>query len=289
MAYEFWLAPILIVVTVIAVVVGYRKLQADRVEIRAKTAKIFADFERDDARRLRREANEEAIKRKAAKIELKRVRAVERDETAAILGLISEAAILHKSTLRAKRRQTVLTDEYGIVDRSRWDQEIRYFIDRVVDPQAAQWGRAKFDGSNYFYTFFGRRIEEHIEGEQGEADSLSVYQSDMSGVDFENLVAERLISAGARVRFTPSTGDHGADLIAMHDGRTVVIQCKRSASSIGNKAVQEAYSGCGFHSGDEAWVVSDAPFTRQAQQLATSLSVRLVALEHLEGALEVSE
>ncbi len=286
MAYEILLGPVIVISAGIAGIVGHRKLQEDGKKAKAERAELLAQYERDEARRQRRRANDDAIKRKAEKIERKRIRAIEREETAAIFQLISDAATTHKSALRAKRRQAVSTDEYGIVDRSRWDQEIKYFIDRVVDPQAAQWGLAKFGGSDYFYKFFGRHIEEAIKSENAENDGLGVYASDMSGVEFENLVADRLINSGARVKLTSATGDHGADLVAIHNGRVIVIQCKRSVSPIGNKAVQEVYSGCGFHSGDEAWVVSDAPFTRQAHQLASTLSVRLVALESLEDALE---
>ena len=34
--------------------------------------------------------------------------------------------------LRRKQRQLVQTDDYGLVDRSRWEREVGYFLDKVV-------------------------------------------------------------------------------------------------------------------------------------------------------------
>ncbi len=38
----------------------------------------------------------------------------------------------HLAVLVRKRRQLVRVDDYGVVDRSRWDREIGYFFDKVV-------------------------------------------------------------------------------------------------------------------------------------------------------------
>ncbi len=77
------------------------------------------------------------------------------------------------------------------------------------------------------------------------------------------------------------TGDQGADLIAEAHGRRIVIQCKFHARPIGNKAVQEAFAGLGFHGGDVAVVVSNASYTRSARQLAEANGVILVHHDQL--------
>lgn len=288
MLNEFWIWPLILLAAL-----GYacfhfarqRRLRERRQLEKEELDKSRALFEKEDGRRQRREANEEAIRRKALKTENKRVKNAERDEMRAIIQLFSQSITPHKTTLRAKYRQTVSVDEYGVIDRSRWDTEVRYFIDRVSDPEVSRWGKDKLGQSDYYYKIFGNQLEQEINIADIGSETAAPYDAQMTGIEFEKLVANRLTAAGAEVHFTPPTGDHGADLVAAYNDRTIVIQCKRSSTAIGNKAVQEVYSGCAFHGGHEAWVVSDAPFTRQAQQLATTLSVRLIDFSYVENAL----
>lgn len=107
----------------------------------------------------------------------------------------------------------------------------------------------------------------------------------MARVDLKRLVAERLASTGADVRFIPATGDQGADLIGEYNGKIIVFQCRRSASTVDNKAVQEGCAGRKFHDAEQAWVVSDATLSRAARQLASSLSAWLVDFDQVEAAL----
>ena len=65
-----------------------------------------------------------------------RQRARERT-TAQFDALVAE----HLPVLRRKQRQLVRVDDYGVVDRSRWERELGYFIDRVVLPAAGGAGR----------------------------------------------------------------------------------------------------------------------------------------------------
>jgi hypothetical protein len=100
--------------------------------------------------------------------------------------------------------------------------------------------------------------------------------SNLSGEEFETLVAKLLRERGYEVLGTPRSGDQGADLIAKRGGKTIIIQAKCYAAPVGNKAVQEAASARIFYRGDEAWVVTNSTFTPSAKALARKAGVRLV-------------
>lgn len=71
--------------------------------------------------------------------------------------------------------------------------------------------------------------------------------------------------------------------IAERDGLKAGIQCKLYSSSIGNKAVQEAFAGKSYHSLDATIVMSNAPFTKSAQNLAESTGVILASHYDIPG------
>ena len=77
-----------------------------------------------------------------------------------------------------------------------------------------------------------------------------------------------------------NTGESDERHRAENDGRKVAVQCKKSSSAVGNKAVQEVVAGQKFYSAQDAAVVSDANFTRPAKELANVNSVKL--LHHLK-------
>ena len=99
---------------------------------------------------------------------------------------------------------------------------------------------------------------------------------DLSGKDFELLCVKILKKRGySNLILTPSTNDYGIDIIAESMGLKFAIQCKRSKSKIGNKAVQEAFSGKTYYKCDVAVVVTNNYFTRQAIETANATEVVL--------------
>ena len=91
----------------------------------------------------------------------------------------------------------------------------------------------------------------------------------MDGHEFEYFCAELLKNTGfENVNVTPGSGDQGIDVIAYKDGIKYGIQCKCYASDIGNKAVQEAFSGKEFYKCHIGVVLSNRYFTSSAMELA---------------------
>lgn len=99
---------------------------------------------------------------------------------------------------------------------------------------------------------------------------------EMDGVEFEKYASDLLRANGFKnVRLTPSSGDQGVDIIAHFDGASYAIQCKRYHGRVSNKAVQEAFTGCGFYHCDVAAVLTNSFFTVSAKQLAEENGVIL--------------
>lgn len=96
------------------------------------------------------------------------------------------------------------------------------------------------------------------------------------GFEFEHRCAAFLKTKGYRkVSVTPPSGDQGIDVIAYKSGVKYGIQCKYYSAPVGNKAVQEAYSGARFYDCDRAVVMTNHTFTKAARELADKLEVEL--------------
>jgi len=193
--------------------------------------------------------------------------------------ILSESIINeHAAELAIRRKQLTSTSNYGLVDQSKWLQEVEFFIDEIIEesgghvrnsPQRLQAVRVMIEQATANYS--ASRIG---------------FSSDMDPIDFEQMVADALADLGWETRLTKGSGDQGIDVIAEMREKRVVIQCKRYASAIGNSAVQEAYAGKSFENADYAAVVSNAKFTPGARQLAEA--TRVILLHHDELAqLEV--
>ena len=100
-----------------------------------------------------------------------------------------------------------------------------------------------------------------------------------NGHDFEHWVAAKLKAAGWTASVTQASGDDGVDVIAEQGGLRVAVQCKRFKGSVGNKAVQEVYSGMKHMQLERAVVISTGKYTKAAQDLASTTGVLLLS-EH---------
>lgn len=101
------------------------------------------------------------------------------------------------------------------------------------------------------------------------------------GHAFERLVAAKLEGYGFRADITAGSGDQGIDIIARRDGRKIGIQCKRYAGAVGNRAVQEAFSGRAFHRVDLAVVITTGHYTPSARALSRRTGVHLLHVKDI--------
>lgn len=107
--------------------------------------------------------------------------------------------------------------------------------------------------------------------------------SKMSGEDFEKYVLEILKRTGYKhVKLTKRSGDYGIDILADYKGKHYGIQCKLYQKPVGVAAIQQACAGSQYYQCDEAVVVTNQHFTRQAIALAQSNDVLLWDKEMLD-------
>lgn len=98
----------------------------------------------------------------------------------------------------------------------------------------------------------------------------------LSGTEFEEFLAGLFRAQGYTAELTSLTGDYGADLILIKDGRRIAVQAKRYGGSVGVSAVQEALSGQAYYQCHSAWVVTTGVFTNNALELAKKSGVKLI-------------
>ena len=111
----------------------------------------------------------------------------------------------------------------------------------------------------------------------------------MDGLEFENFCATLLKQNGFKnVSVTKASGDQGVDILAAKDGIKYGIQCKCYSSEVGNKAVQEAFSGKTFYNRHVGVVLTNNYFTSSAKELAEKSGIILWDRKQLLKMIEIS-
>lgn len=100
--------------------------------------------------------------------------------------------------------------------------------------------------------------------------------TEMTGLEFEDHVAQVARSCGLPVIMTPLTGDWGVDLIVGHRPNRIAVQCKRLSRPVGASAVQEVVAGAPMQDCARTMVVTNNEFTPAARKLAELHGCELV-------------
>ncbi len=98
----------------------------------------------------------------------------------------------------------------------------------------------------------------------------------MSGLEFERYCGYLLEKNNfSEIKITQASGNHGIDIITEKDGVTYAIQCTCHSNNISNTAIQQAHAGKSLYHKDLAVVMTNRYFTKQAQEEAEQLGVKL--------------
>jgi restriction system protein len=178
----------------------------------------------------------------------------------------------HLAVLVRKRRQLVRVDDYGVVDRSRWEREIGYFFDKVVFRALAPADLGRIEER---LDEFRERLELMVEAGLGDPGAEARFERVRNGTEFEHFCGQELRRGGWRVTATGASRDQGADLIAERGGERLIVQCKFLGRPVGNYAVQEVVAARSHHLGNRALVASNQRFTASAAELAATNGVEL--------------
>jgi hypothetical protein len=103
----------------------------------------------------------------------------------------------------------------------------------------------------------------------------------MSGIEFEQWVANLFRAAGWDTEQTPVTGDHGIDLIVHKRGATSVVQCKRWLDPVGEAVVRDMYGALMSFGARHGFVIAPTSFTEQACKFAAGKPISLIEIEEL--------
>lgn len=98
----------------------------------------------------------------------------------------------------------------------------------------------------------------------------------IDGIEFEHWCADQLRKQGWDVAVSRVSGDQGVDVMVRRDGVEVAIQCKRYSNPIGNKAVQEVFTGAQNEGAGHSCVIGTGGFTASAKQIAKATGVHLI-------------
>lgn len=104
----------------------------------------------------------------------------------------------------------------------------------------------------------------------------------LNGREFEFWCASLLERIGyTNIQVTPTSGDQGADIVAMCNGLRYAIQCKCYSGSLGNKPIQEVASARTIYQCNGAIVMTNSHFTKGGIEAAQANNVQLIDREGL--------
>lgn len=204
-------------------------------------------------------------KRKIDPRTLIRVKAISK-----IRGIIDK----HMETLARRRLMLVKIDHYGVVDGSEWNEEVQRFVDKVVRPELSE--PEALVVAPIMNVLFQEMIEDRVRLRSDEIEAELDYSANFTPSQFEQWCAKTLNAKGWKAVTTKGSGDQGADVLADKDGIRIVLQCKHYNGTVGNKAVQEAYSAQRHYATNASAVVTNAEFSPAARELAGTTGVLLL-------------
>lgn len=131
-----------------------------------------------------------------------------------------------------------------------------------------------FDGykKNQRIDLFDQETNTQIGRSSGDMSNIDI----MDGIGFEQYCASVLkANRFTNITVTKTSGDYGADIIAVRDQIKYAIQCKRSVTPIGNKAVQEVIASRSVYNCHVGVVLTNNFFTNNARVLASKNNILL--------------
>ncbi|NWO12694.1 restriction endonuclease [Virgibacillus sp.] len=99
----------------------------------------------------------------------------------------------------------------------------------------------------------------------------------MNGFQFEEYLKVLFKKLGYRPVVTKKSGDYGADIVLKGKNK-VVIQAKRYGYKhrVSLDAIREVYAAKAYYKADEAWVITNSFYTKQAKILGSACGVKLL-------------
>lgn len=190
----------------------------------------------------------------------------------------------HLTALARRRLMHVYKTPFGGENYANaWKRDVKQVAENLVWPKLDDISKAAIERSGDVSGVLTRLIdgaarEQSLLLAESMHDMPSI--EDLDGIEYEHYCATLLRKAGWECEVTKAGGDQGVDIIARKSSLTVVFQCKKYSSPVGNAAVQEILAAKAYLRANLAAVVSNNSYTNAAILLAESTGVRL--LNHTE-------
>lgn len=191
---------------------------------------------------------------------------------------LDAAVATHLDALLKRRAQLLRQDAYGRTKTEKWEDEIGYFLREHVVPTLRMRERRTLVRQHARAV---ARVGEQVTKAAATRSVFEAFSDRMTPMEFEAFCAEELRRNGWIATVTQTSRDQGVDVIAVKDGRRVVLQCKLYGKPVGNKAVQEAAAGRAHERAAFGAVVSNIGYTAAAQQLAATNGILLLHYSEL--------
>jgi restriction system protein len=148
-----------------------------------------------------------------------------------------------------------------------WKKEIRPWIEHESAREAYERVRHDYDmvRADYEQAQTERRLR-----------LLRRYSRDMKADDFELFIREVFEALGYQTELKVRSGDQGVDIIAVRDRVRWAIQCKGYTGSLGNKPIQEVFTGARIHNCQRCLVITTSVFTSGGRAAAVSTGCILI-------------
>lgn len=182
----------------------------------------------------------------------------------------------HIDQLRAKRSRLTIVNDYGYLESQKWLKEVNYFLKTVVgcDPR--------------YHSALHEVLSVYINNQTQDYKVTRITNYIVSdGTSYEYHVKEELESNGWNARVIGGSGDQGIDIIATKSNIKLAIQCKNWKNTVGNRAVQEIYSGKIHVAADFAVVITSSSYTPKAYELAHTTRVVLIHTNEIKSLDEI--
>lgn len=235
---------------------------------RAEQERALAEKEKQE-----KEAElEEKRKAEALKVEKEQKR-VEKEKQKRIQRIIDE----NIAVLGDKYKQKVYVDDYGVIRTKAFEKDLSYFVNNMFEFE--KWVKTS---NSFIRLVLSTQEKENIKANiLKRLSKIKPQKSNENPFEFEEQCALILCKSGWEAEATRKSGDQGVDVVATKNGIKVVLQCKLYSHPVGNKAVQEVFTGKTFYNADFAAVVSNNEYTPQARELAENCGVLLLSVSDL--------
>ncbi|MCP5537312.1 MAG: restriction endonuclease [Akkermansiaceae bacterium] len=192
--------------------------------------------------------------------------------------VINQMPDKHWDVLSRKRKQLLIPDDYGYIDRSKWINELESYVNNnLVHKIFKSWSdvdlailKMNLDIMDCLISCMDPIVEDHS------YEKLEAHSRPSDPYEYEHYCASLFANSGWTARVTQGSGDQGADLVLTKEHREIVVQCKLYNSPVGNKAVQEVVAAQKYYGAYKGIVVTNASYTPSAKKLAAANDVILL-------------